>query len=285
MDGGMGMEVEDESSDEEEFDVDKRKSAVGKSFIIAPVVSQNGMLNLYGILETVMDIGTFVQQSGLSIVWLSPANLQQFLKQNVSYGWSTVGVSIRKQYRDIGQCSLDPKIHSPLLNSRDKCYIQADPIVLLDKPHASKSYQKGSRSYGSCAAFGATLVDTNPLNNDDTSMDQWHQCAVSNSSIFAVTNPNNALGKLLNLSTAWILLGQSSTECYKHLGNIWLYKRNQCSMKMLQETYIMKRLSAGQSDSSLQLLARRMGGNNLTDISNVMISGARRAYYCQYPHL
>ena len=36
MDGGIGMEVEDESSDEEEFDVDKRKSAVYKHLVSSP---------------------------------------------------------------------------------------------------------------------------------------------------------------------------------------------------------------------------------------------------------
>eukprot|EP00117_Sycon_ciliatum_P042959 scpid85731/ scgid31181/ len=213
----------------------------------------------------------FVFPALFSIKMCLQANLQHFLRRNVSYGWPTVGASIRKQYRDIGQCSLDPKMHSPLLNSRNKCYIQADPIVLLDNQPASKSYQRGSRSNVSCATFGATLVDTNQMNNYDTSMDQWHQCAVSNSSVFAVTN---ALGKLLKLSTAWILLGQSSTDCYKHLGNLWLYKINRCSMEMLKETYIMKRLSAGQSDSALQLLAERMGGNNVRDLSNVIISGS-----------
>ena len=36
MDGGIGMEVEEESSDDEEFDVDKRKSAVYKHLVSSP---------------------------------------------------------------------------------------------------------------------------------------------------------------------------------------------------------------------------------------------------------
>ena len=36
MDGGIGREVDDESSDEEEFDIDKRKSAVYKNLVSSP---------------------------------------------------------------------------------------------------------------------------------------------------------------------------------------------------------------------------------------------------------